>query len=395
MTKVRTKIIAMMMLSVAIFTFSCEEEFSEEDALNAQQSVDLAIYVVNNSAVSEDPVEGARVTVSQNGETREVMTDATGAALFPEARIGGYVYKIEAENFTTLSGSSSISTSNFRIGQVTARYELNSTGTPEQMATLKGVVEIESNLTNEVTEYAGGITLNVEVNLDNKTLNFQTTTDEQGNWELQVPTDANGGTYVRIHYPDIEMDQTIAYMKTSDDQRSFPEVVPAVNSYPTLFTMYTDDAQNHDNFPYDDHHTVYGIAQDAPDGQETARISWVSINDDGEITNFNIADGGDYSDAGVDSVDIEFIDITGAGSGGLVRISVETYSNLSTARSFGQWRYVSQGSGYADEYLNFNEYEEPSFDDVSREYDITVRPGTTTVINVDYGTGTYRANDLD
>lgn len=395
MTKVRTKIIAMMMLSVAIFTFSCEEEFSEEDALNAQQSVDLAIYVVNNSAVSEDPVEGARVTVSQNGETREVMTDATGAALFPEARIGGYVYKIEAENFTTLSGSSSISTSNFRIGQVTARYELNSTGTPEQMATLKGVVEIESDLTNEVTEYAGGIMLNVEVDLDNKTLNFQTTTNEQGEWELQVPTDASGSTYLTVRFPDLEMDQTIAFMKKSGEPGSFPEVLPAITTYPTLFTMYDGDLQNYNNYPVNNIHSVYAIAPNAPDGQQTAIIDEVYVDNDGEVYDLDFDTGGNYSGATTDSVDIAFTDITGSGSGALLRISVENYSSLSSAYFWGEYRFVSHGSGYADEYLNKTSYQGPSVDNSSREYSVTVRPGTTTVINVDYGTGTYRADNLD
>ena len=395
MTKVRTKIISLMMLSMAIFAISCEEEFSEEDALNAQQSVDLSIYVVNNSTDNEDPIEGAKVTVSQNGETREVTTDANGAALFPDAKIGGYVYKIEAENYTTLSGSSSLSTSNFRIGQVTARFELNSLNVPENMATIRGTVEIESDLTNDATEYASGIELLVEVNLDNKTLNFSATTDDQGKWELQVPTDANGSTGLNIRFPDLEMDQTIAYTKINSDPRTFPEVLPSITTYPTLFTMFAGGSQNAANYPFNSIHTVYGIAGDAPSGQQTAIVSQVLVNNDEEISGVSFSEGGNYSGAATDSVDVTFTDITGAGSGALLRISVQNFNDLSDAYFFGEYRFVSQGSGYSDEFVNKTSYQSPTVDNPERKYYTNVRPGTTTIINVDYGTGIYRADNLD
>ena len=395
MTKVSTKIISMIMTLMAVLAISCEEEFSEEDALNAQQSVDLAIYVVNNSTDNEDPVAGAKVTVSQNGETREVTTDAAGAALFPDAKIGGYVYKIEAENYTTLTGSGSLSTSNFRIGQVTQRFELNSLNTPENMATIKGVVEIESDLTNDVTEYASGIELLVEVSLDNKSLNFSVTTDEQGKWELQVPTDANGSTSLNVRFPDIEMDQTIAYLKKSSEPGSFPEILPSITTYPTLFTMYLGGRQNYNNYPVNDIYAVYGIAQDAPAGQQTAIVSDVFVDDNQEVVGLNFDNGGDYSGAAADSIDVTFTDITGGGSGALLRISIQNFTNLASAYFNNDYRYVSHGSGYSDRIFNETSYQSGTINSSERKYYTNVRPGTTTIINADYGTGSYRADDLN
>ncbi|MDN5214091.1 hypothetical protein QQ020_18590 [Fulvivirgaceae bacterium BMA12] len=395
MTKVSTKIISMMMLAMAVFAISCEEEFSEEDALNAQQSVDLAIYVVNNSSTEEAPVSGATVTISQNGETRTATTDAAGAALFADAKIGGYVYKIEAENFTTLSGNSSLSTSNFRIGQVTQRFELNSLNVAENMATIKGTLEIETDLTNIVTEYADGVELLIEVNLDNKVLHYSVTTDAEGQWELQVPTDGSGTTQVSVRFPDLERDQTIAYSKKSSEPGSFPEVLPTITTYPTLFTMYTAGRQNYNNYPVNSIYAVYGIAGDAPSGQQTAIIGGVNINNDQEIYGLWFSNGGDYSGTTADSIDVNFTDITGSGSGAVLRISVQNFTNLSSAYGNGEYRWVSQGSGYTNDYLNQISYQQNTVNSSERKSYVYVRPGTTTFLNADYGTGNYRKDNLE
>ena len=315
--------------------------------------------------------------------------------MFADAKIGGYVYKIEAENFTTLSGNSSLNTSNFRIGQVTARFELNSLNAAENMATIKGTLEIETDLTNDVTEYADGVELLVEVRLDNKTLNFKVTTDAEGKWELQVPTDANGSTNVNVRFPDLEKDQKIAYLKKNSEPGSFPEVLPSITDYPTLFTMYTGGRQNFNNFPVNSIYAVYGIADNAPSGQQTAIVGGATVNGDQEVVSLWFNNGGDYAGATADSVDVAFTDMTGSGSGALVRISVENFTNLATAYGNGEYRWVSNGSGYTDDYFNKIGYQQNSFSSSDRKLSINIRPGTTTFMNADYGTGNYRADNLD
>ena len=382
----------MLMIAASVVVISCKDEFTEEDALAAQQEMDLAIYVFNKSVANQPPVAGVTVTVSQGGESRAVVTDETGVALFPDAKIGGYVYRIEGENFTTLAGSDSFDPENFRQGQHTEQFGIYDL-TAENMAVVKGRIAIEKDLTNKVTEYASGIELIFEVSLDDRMESFAATTDEDGRYEIQLPANYNSSTNVNIRFPDLEIDQTLAFAKTIDDTRMFPEVLPAEQTYPTIFMMYTGNVLNYDNFPRDID-PVYALAEE---GEETAVISRVYVDSDGEVYGVNFSDGGDYSDFAKDSVDVTFTDITGSGSGALLRISVETYSSLSSAYSNGRYRWVSQGSGYQDDSdeLNFNAYEAPTVDQQNREASVSVHPGTVTVFNADYGTGVHRDEDLE
>lgn len=390
--KITTKIFSMLMIAASFVVVSCKDEFTEEDALAAQQEMDLAIYVFNKSVANQPPVAGLNVTVSQGGESRTVATNEAGVALFPDAKIGGYVYRIEGENFTTLAGSNSFDPENFRQGQHTEQYGVYDLAA-ENMAIVKGRIAIEKDLTNKVTEYASGIELIFEVDLDDRMESFAATTDEEGRYEIQLPANYNSSTYVNIRFPDLEIDQTLAYAKTSDDTRYFPEVLNAVQTYPTLFSMFTGNTQNTDNFP-NNINPVYALAEE---GEETAVIGDVRVNNDGEVYSVSFYNGGNYSDFAKDSVDVTFTDITGSGSGALLRISVETYSSLAVAYNYGHYRWVSQGSGYQDDddELNYNGYEEPTVDQENREASVSVHPGTVTVFNADYGTGVYRDENLD
>lgn len=388
---ITTRIFSMLLIAATTVVISCKDEFTEEDALKAQQEIDLAIYVFNRSESDLPPVEGAKVTISQGGESREVTTDASGVALFPDAKIGGYIYRIEGENFTTLAGSNSFDPDNFRQGQYTEEYGVYKIDA-ENMAVIKGRVAIETDLTNNTTEYASGIDLIFEVNLDYGTQNFTTTTDAEGRYEIKVPADYRSSTRVYVRFPDLELDQSIVYYQFSTEDGYFPNVLPAVRQYPTLFSMYEGGRQNYSNYPTNID-AVYALAEE---GEETAVIYNVNVNSDGEISSVNFDDGGNYSGFAKDSVDVTFTDILGNGSGALLRISVETYSDLYSAYINGRYRWVSRGSGYSEDYdLNYNNYESPSINSSDRRTSLNVYPGTTSVLNADYGTGVYREHDLD
>jgi len=375
----------------ASMLFSCQDEFTEEDALNAQQQIDLAIYVFNAASADQAPVAGATVTLIQGGETKTATTDESGSALFTGAKVGGFIYSVEGENFTKVVEEDYLDTDNFRQGQETFSIGVYPVDA-ENTAIIKGRVAIETDLTNETTEYASGIQLIAYANLDNGTKTFSVTTDEDGYYEIAIPADYSSSTSVDIRFPDLELNQTLAYNKISTETGSFPEVLPEINEYPVLFSMYTGGRENYNNFPTNIN-PVYALAEDSPN-DDNAVIGYVYVNGDGEIYDVDFNDGGDYTGFASDSVDVQFTDITGAGSGALLRISVENYSNLSSAYYWGQYRLVS-GSGYANDDLNYNSYESASMNSSDREMRLYVYPGTTTVANADYGTGIYREDDLD
>jgi hypothetical protein len=390
----KNKFLSFLVLFIAATVmFSCQDEFTEEDALNAQQSIDLAIYVYDGGSVNRAPVVGATVSFIQGGSTRTATTDEAGVALFPEAQIGGYIYSIEGSDFTTIVKSGSLYSNNFRQGQETfsaAVYLNSSTNT----AIIKGRVAIELDLTNDVTEYASGIDLLAYVYLDNETKTFSVTTDAEGRYELSLPADFNQSTQVQIRFPDLELDQTLVYSKLSTESGSFPEVLPSVKTYPTLFTMYTGGAQNYNYFPSYDYQATYAIVEDAPAGQTTAVINQVYVNNDGEIIDISFSNYGNYSGDADGLVNVTFTSLTG-GTGATLQIDLTNTSSLYTAYYINGDYTLNGGSGYSDDYLNRNYYESPTINSQYRLMSFYVYPGTTTIQNADYGTGIYRESGLE
>lgn len=375
--------------------FSCQDEYTEEDALEAQQLIDLAIYVFDQGSVNQDPVAGATVKLVQGSETREVTTDASGSAIFTDAKIGGFIYSVSGANFTTVTNQGSLSTTNFRQGQETFAVGVYLDGTANT-AVVKGRIAIETDLTNDVTEYAANIDLLVNVYLDEETKTFSTTTDADGRYEITVPTDVYGYTSVEIRYPDLELDQTLVYSRLSSESGSFPDVLPSVQTYPTLFSMYTGGAQNYNNFPSYAYESVYAIVEEAPETGTTAVVDYVYVNNDGEITGVSFSTYGNYADDADGLVTVTFTSLTG-GSGATLTYDVTgTYSNLQYIEWYDQaMRTLDGGSGYSDDYLNKNYYEGPSVSNSTRSQYVYVYPGTTTIQNADYGTGVYREDNLD
>ncbi|MEQ8303583.1 MAG: carboxypeptidase-like regulatory domain-containing protein [Cyclobacteriaceae bacterium] len=385
-------IIGLMALSI-----SCKEQFTEEDSLNAQQLVDFAIYVFDQSSADEAPIAGATVTFLQGGGKVEATTDESGFALFPKVKFGGFVYTITAENFTSVTEDDYIDPDNFRQSQETysvGLYSLND----ENLATMKGDVRLETDLTNDAPEFMEGITLRFKVYLNNGQKVFLATTDSEGKYEVKLPVNQYGST-VEVQYPDMLINQKIAFNKLSTDPKFFPEVLPQVAMVETLFAMYTSGGilKNNSNYPITDVAPIYAIAEPAPNGQTTAEIDFV-YTDEGEITDIDFNTGGNYAGDADGKVSITFTSLLG-GSGASLVITLGDQTNLSSAYN-GNGTASSVlvgGSGYPEQnyFLNRVGYRSPSLNSSNRTNSFYLYPGTITFNNPDYGTGVSRPDNLD
>lgn len=391
-------ITATFLIGLMTLSISCKEQFTEEEALKAQQLIDFAIFVFNQSSPEQEPVEGASVTFIQGSNKLEATTDANGVASFPGVKFGGFVFTISAENFSTYTSDEYLSPDNFRQSQETYRIGIYSLA-DENLATIKGTVRIDSDLTNDETETLAGITLRVRTQLNNGSKVFTVTTDAQGKYEIKVPVNQYGSS-VYIQYPDVLINQKIAFNQLDSDPLSFPDVLPQIGMVETLFAMYTGGGilQNNSNFPQFDVAPMYAIADPAPTGQTTAIISDVFTNDDGEITGVSFATGGNYAGDADGKVNITFTSLLG-GSGASLLINLGDQTNLSSAynQNGTATRTLVGGSGYPDDnyYMNRTGYRSPSLNSSSRENSFYLYPGTVTFNNPDYGTGVSRPDDLN
>lgn len=387
---------ASLMIGLMTLSISCKEQFTEEEALKAQQLVDFALFVYNESSEGREPVPGATVTFIQGTAKIEATTDESGVASFPGVKFGGFVYTVTAENFTSVTDNEYIYPEDIRSSQETYSIGIYSTA-DETLATIKGTIRIDTDLTNEIRETMEGIKLRFRVNLNNGDKVFTATTDADGNYEAKVPVRENGSS-VYVQYPDMLVEQKIAYNKISSDPLDFPEVLPKIESVETLFAMYDGYRLNYNNYPTYDVYPIYAIADAAPAGQQTAIIDRVYTNDDGEITGIAFDDAGNYAGDADGIVNVTFTSLLG-GSGATLQINLGDQTNLQNAynQNGTATRTLVGGTGYPDDNYRLNRtgYISPSVDNQSREHSFYLYPGTITFNNQDYGTGVYRPEDLD
>lgn len=387
---------ASLMIGLMTLSISCKEQFTEEEALNAQQLVDFAMFVYNESSESREPVVGATVTFIQGSNKVEATTDESGVASFPDVKFGGFVYTITAENFTPVTDNEYIYADDLRTSQETYSVGIYSTA-DETLATMKGRIQLETDLTNDTRETLEGITLRFRVNLNNGDKVFMATTDANGNYEVKVPVRQNGSS-VYVQYPDILVGQMIAYNRLDSDPLFFPEVLPKIETIETLFAMYTGYSLNNSNYPVTGVYPMYAIAEPAPAGQETAIIDYVYTNDDGEIVDIDFDEGGDYSGDADGIVNITFTSLLG-GSGATLQITLGDQTDLEDAyyENGTATSTLVGGAGYPDDNYRLNRigYRGPTLSTQSREHSFYLYPGTITFNNQDYGTGIVRPDDLD
>ncbi|HEY5822838.1 MAG TPA: carboxypeptidase-like regulatory domain-containing protein, partial [Cyclobacteriaceae bacterium] len=375
---------------VLLGAVSCQDDFTEKDALKAQQEIGLAIYVVNYSTTDRAPLANAKVVVSQSGVTQEVTTDETGVAKFPTIEIGEYVYTITADNFVTVKGLEEIYIDNFRQGQVTALIGLYSTS-DASMATIKGNITIDTDVTNFTREFPS-VTVYADIELSGiGTRTFTGKTDASGNYSIKVPVDANG-SYISIRYPEFSADQTIALNRYAEEV-AFPATLPRVEKINTFFSTSTSFNGNYD-FYEGNVRSLFAVVDAPPADGTQAIVSNVNTNSIGEITSVSFSNGGNYTGDADGKVNITITSLDG-GTGGSIVVTLNGASSVSTAYATPANVVLTKGSGYPknsdNTTLNKITYRLPT----SRSYAQNVHPGDEVVANADYGTGVYRPKSVN
>ena len=211
------KFFAFALVAVLLFN-SCEDNYSEEDAMKAQQVIDLIISVTDESNF-DVAVEAATVKTVINGAAVELTTDAAGMVTFEDVQIGGSLnIYVSKENYTTTFSSVNTTPGNYRqttISQNISIYSLAETNT----ATVKGQLTIETDLTNRTTEVLEGVEVRAfNYSLPNGAVKaFIGTTDAEGKYEIPVPVNADGNDNINVEFiSTIEMDRTAGMKKNNE-----------------------------------------------------------------------------------------------------------------------------------------------------------------------------------
>ena len=383
-----------LLIVLTTFVISCKDQFTEQDALNSQQQIDLALYIVNQSDPVQGPITGAVVTFSQNGVSKDVTTDATGAALFPKIKVGDFVYKVVATNFISVSGTGSANSNNLREGQMTISVPMISTSDAD-LGTIKGTLTMETDVTNLTREVAAAIDIFFDVYLNSGTRTFTTKTDATGNYSIKVPVNATSPTYVVLRYGDFETNQTIGLNQYGDETGSFttfPQLLPRKDVVKTLFSMSTDGEQYRSIPSANNVRSLYAIVDAAPAAGTTAVITSVTVNSQGQITDVGFFSGGNYTGDADGKVNVTFTSLDG-GSGATLQITLGNNSNAQSAYlgvGTGS-KVLVGGSGYPTSNFSLNKTgtRTPSY-----RSNLYAQKGTVSIANGDFGTGIYRPKQI-
>jgi len=357
----------------SVMLTSCEDDFTEKDALDAQQTIDVSVYMYD--AVTDSSVNNVAVTMINNGTEQTVQTNEMGIAFFGKVKIASNVIiRAVKSGYVKIQTSINISTNNYRQSQYTANVPMYSL--TENTATIKGKLEIQTDLTNDEAEIApeGTKVYAYLSSTGGNPVEFMATVDAEGKYELVVPAD-NVGVDYEMRYETLEMTQTIAKNGDKGDPE-FPATVPSIVDINTLFNPI-GNAINVPTVP-----SVYGLINDNNYSKQ-AIISSVNVNGSGEITSISINDNGEGYTA--DSVDVTIVSLF-EGSGAQIRIGVSGGSIFE-----GDAVYHESGTGYPV----FSNANQAGSQSNTFTVDINnLKSGEIRVNNGDYGTGVLRDQEI-
>jgi hypothetical protein len=203
-----------LLLVPALLLFSCKKDkFSEKDALDAQQTIDLLVTVIDASS-SLTPVQGATVKVVVDSTMVSQTTNANGITVFTDVSIGGDVaISVSKANYTSVLTSVWTGPDSYRQTQVSAIIDLYSLDAAK-VATFSGRLTMQSDLTDRNREPAAGVVVKARNNNLNSTTDqlFTATTDADGKFTISVPVSSNGdGIY--LYYPEFTVNQKLAFVQ--------------------------------------------------------------------------------------------------------------------------------------------------------------------------------------
>lgn len=365
----------MIALSSSILITSCKDSFTEEDVLKEQQTIDLNVLAFDPN--SGKGIPNATVIITRDGIMDSLKTNSSGLAIFMDAKIGTSVpVTVKADGYTTVKSLENLTVDNFRQSQVTIEKSLYALSGPTT-ATIKGKIEIETDLTNDVKEKApAGTMVTATINAGNfDEISVSTQTDAEGNYTLTLPTDKGGWEY-KLNFPDLELDQKIAINGFQGDE-NFPVTVPSIETIKTLFSTSGSSIDIPTVMPF--YVTVNG-------GTSTARMA-MNANDliDGkfDLENYWFSwwnSGTGYTPGAIAASNVVFTSLLG-----------ETTKATATANAAdnGTISYITVtdgGAGYPVVWnANQTNKTSPSFSNY-----VYVESGDIKVLNFNYGTGTYR-----
>ncbi len=263
------KFLLFMLLGIGILATSCDDDFSEEDLLNAQNArvdsvkadniralneagelVGLQLKIVNTDG---SPVEGLDVSIaasigSGGLDEQSTTTNASGLALFSRVAIGGNVINISGgsilpvsldANFGEIDQGTHYQVVNGVIipTPVTETAIITVLGSSNATATVQGNVQVEADLTNNAPEVPQNVTLIADFD-DNLTIEssfnigyFFATNDNAlnvgtaqvdnttGAYTMTVPAGVN----FNIIVPTVSLSQRMAIGSVSGTELERPE----------------------------------------------------------------------------------------------------------------------------------------------------------------------------
>lgn len=373
-------------LLATVFT-ACKDDFTEEDALNAQQTITFNVVAIN--VTDQQGVEGAEVTVVLDGAEVTATTNSLGAATFKNVKIGsGFPVTIAKEGFVTINTTMGTNGVDYRQAEVSAvLYMLSSTST----ATLSGKVEIETDVTNDTREKVttGTVKATFEPGYYNgfeiySNFTVEATIGADGTYTMNLPTFGTGVEYT-ISVNDLEVDQKMAYNKKPGEQ-DFPITLPKAENIKTVFSHNSGSVTIPSFVP-----AVFAVINATPTGAsaEVALLD-VETNPDGEIFDINIFDSGFGYPASSTTVPVTITSLLG-GSGATATASTNASGQITSIV------LNTPGSGYPAASFTTPDATFNTATSASNLYTTSylVKPGDIKVRNVYYGTGSSRAFEIE
>jgi len=204
------KFFVFIMIAGLVFTSCEEDQYTEEEALEQQQLVDVVISILDASN-NYSALSGATVKIAIDNKIVSDSTNSDGIVIFKDVKIGGYIVITASKgNYTSILGEVGTNITNFRQRQVHETFYMYSLAS-DKIATVKGRLIYESDVTNREPEPVVGAIVRVKnenlASANNQV--FTGTTNATGNYEVLVPVDSRGSDYLYVYYPQIIDNQTV------------------------------------------------------------------------------------------------------------------------------------------------------------------------------------------
>lgn len=207
----------LLIIVPVMLLFSCKkDDFTEKDALAAQQSINLSLTVVDATS-SLAPVGGATVRLLKDSTIVTKTTNNDGTVVFPNVRIGGdAVVSVSKDQYTSVLTTVSTDPYSYRqtgVSELVSIYSLASGKT----ATIKGRLTMQSDLTDRNREPATGVVVKARNRSINSTTEqlFTATTDNDGNYAVSIPVSGSGDN-IEIFYPEFTVNQKLAMVQDNN-----------------------------------------------------------------------------------------------------------------------------------------------------------------------------------